>query len=41
MLRTQVAADAPFLTPALDDLGVTLHPGGGTLRVCSTAATSV
>lgn len=41
MLRTLAVADVPFLSSALDDLGVTLHAHGGTLRVWSSQATSI
>jgi glycogen operon protein len=41
MLRTQAAAAAPFLSSALDDLGVTRTPDGGRLRVWSGRATRV
>ncbi len=41
MLSPQSIASATFLDPAYDDLGVTLGPDGGTLRVWSDAATAV
>ncbi len=41
MLRTQAVHDVPLLSPALDDLGVTLDAGEGTLRVWSAQATTV
>ncbi|KAA9135012.1 glycogen debranching protein GlgX [Microbacterium caowuchunii] len=42
MVNPKTTADpAGLLDPALDDLGVTLHDGGGTLRVWSQAADSV
>lgn len=41
MLPVPDVADASFLSPALDRLGVTQGPDGGTLRVWSGAATAV
>jgi len=41
MSRTPADDDAPLLSAALDRLGVTLGPDGGTLRVWSANATSI